>query len=352
MKHWLTRQLHRAWYGDSGWTKLLSPLERLYRDAAERERVKGLQQASQTTLDAPLIVVGNLTAGGTGKSPVVAALADFLQHHGYRPGILSRGYGASVTDKPSLVTADSSPSDWGDEPVMLARQTGCAVVVDRNRVRGAKYLIENCLVNLVICDDGLQHYRLPRDIEVLVLDGDRGLGNGHLLPVGPLREAPDRWRQVDFLLCHGESDRLPDELQRRLAGCFRLQPLGWQSLRDGSSVPVKPAPVSGEVTAVSGIGNPDRFHATLARLGLTPAPKVFADHHDFSRKDFERITADRPVVMTAKDAVKCSAIYAAASSDTLPDAWALQVSAQLPDSFLQALLARLKKLQEKGAASA
>lgn len=349
MKLWLTRKLHSAWYGESGWTRLLSPLEKIYRDAAERERVKGQQLASQTALGALVIVVGNLTAGGTGKSPVVAALAVYLQNQGYRPGILSRGYGASVSDKPSLVTSDSDPADWGDEPVMLARQVGCAVVVDRNRVRGARYLIENCLVNLVICDDGLQHYRLPRDIEVMVLDGDRGLGNGHLLPVGPLREMPDRWRQADFLLCHGETDRLPHDIRQRLAASFRLQPVGWQSLRDGSVIPAKPCPVAGEVIALSGIGNPDRFHATLARLGLTPKPKTFADHHAFTRKDLEGLERGLPVVMTAKDAVKCAAIYAEADSQSLPDAWALQVSAQLPDGFLDALLARLNKLQAKGA---
>lgn len=349
MKGWLARQLQRAWYGESGWTRSLSPLERIYRNSAERERVKGQLAAESASVGAPVIVVGNLTVGGTGKSPVVAALAQYFQQQGYRPGILSRGYGANLPDKPTLVHQDSNPLDVGDEPVMLARQTGCALVVDRDRVRGANYLVDSCLVNLVICDDGLQHYRLPRDIEILVLDGTRGLGNQRLLPVGPLREPVDRWRTVDFLLCNGDSDGLPGDIRRRLHASFRLQPTGWLPLAGGDRLPLEMAPVQGEVIALSGIGNPERFHASLARLGLKPKPRSFGDHHRFQRKDLQQ-TGGLPVVMTSKDAVKCRQFYEAEPGlgDALPPAWALQVEARLPQAFLEGLSARVAGLVQKG----
>ena len=330
----------------------MSPLEKLYRNAAERERVKGQLEAASRSVNAPVVVVGNLTAGGTGKSPVVAALAHYFQQLGYRPGILSRGYGASLPDKPTLVSSSSDPQQVGDEPVMLAQQTGCALVVDRDRVRGAQYLVNSCLANLVICDDGLQHYRLPRDIEILVLDGDRGLGNQRLLPVGPLREPVDRWRRVDFLLCNGDADGLPGDIRQRLHASFRLQPTGWLPLAGGESLPLQPAPVSGEVVAVSGIGNPGRFHSTLARMGLKPTPRAFADHHRFQHKDLAR-NGGLPVVMTAKDAVKCRQFYTGSSAleDELPAAWALQVAAELPPEFLQQVAARVQQIEQKGVPS-
>ena len=326
----------------------MKPLERWYAHAALNEKLKSQSLVNGTILAAPVIVVGNLTVGGTGKSPVVAALVKTFSEAGFRPGILSRGYGAKGVKQPLVVLPDMDVSIAGDEPLMLAQSTGAAVVVDTNRLRGARYLIESCLVDLVICDDGLQHYRLPRDIEILLIDSRRGLGNGRLLPVGPLREPADRIRRVNYVLSNGITTDLDAALARKVDAEVHVQPSGWMNLHTGEVLPLHPAPVKGDVLAVSGIGNPARFYRTLTLLGLSVTQREFADHHSFSPADLQS-KRGLSLVMTAKDAVKCRHFYL--QDPSLPPAWALLVKAELPQVFTDTLIHQVRALVTKSGRS-
>ncbi|KAA0011399.1 tetraacyldisaccharide 4'-kinase [Billgrantia pellis] len=325
-----------AAYGNAAWLKLLRPLEALYRRAMKR-RAAAYRQGKRAVwhADVPVIVVGNLTLGGTGKSPLVAWLARHLSERGWRPGIVSRGYGGRAgqgAGYPLHVTAHTRIAESGDEPRMLARQTGLPVVVDPERPRGARALLEmGC--DLVISDDGLQHLALGRDIELVVVDGRRGFGNGRCLPAGPLREPLSRLSEVDAVLINGKPTFEPPVG----AWSFRLAPVRWRSLEADRRCPVMPLPFSGPVHAVAGIGNPDRFFATLKELGMEVRPHALPDHHRFTAAD---LTFDdgRPVVMTAKDAEKCRDLAP-------PGSWVLEVEAEPMPAFVEWLDQRLSGLR-------
>lgn len=322
------------------------PLVPLYRRAALKEKVRGQIAAQNSPLTIPVVVVGNITAGGTGKSPVVIKLARELRARGYKPGVLSRGYGAKLDDQPRRVEIEDCAKDVGDEPLMMANSLrdleNLPVVVDRDRLRGARYLQKECAVDVVICDDGLQHYGLPRDIEIVVLDAERGLGNGLLIPAGPLRESVERLDSVDYVLCNGQKDKLAERLQTRVDFEFSVRPSAWQNLISAGKRQLNDNPVFGKVLALSAIGNPGRFHQSLQSLGLEPLVKVFPDHHAFTESDF-KFTAEEsalPLVMTAKDAVKCREF----ASDTEAERshwWILEVEAELPQTFLDELSEKL-----------
>ena len=193
-----------SWYKDSGWTKLLSPLSSIYGNLSMQRREKFL--SNQSTLwqpPVPIVVVGNISVGGTGKTPVTLALIEYLKSLGYTPGVVSRGYGGKALSYPYQVMSDSSAAHSGDEPLLIKQRTNCCVVVDPDRVAAAKYLLEVSDCDLIISDDGLQHYALVRHIELAIVDGERGLGNGRLLPAGPLREPAQRLGEVDFVLVNG-----------------------------------------------------------------------------------------------------------------------------------------------------
>ncbi len=318
------------------------PLLPLYRRSALQVKLRGEISAANNPLSIPVVVVGNITVGGTGKSPVVVSLVRELQKRGYRPGVLSRGYGAKVSDAPQVIAEQDSAELVGDEPLMMCQAlTDVPVVVDRDRCRGAHYLQSICGVDLVICDDGLQHYALPRDIEILVLDAERGLGNGQLIPVGPLRETPDRLQSVDYVLANGPSAKLPAELVEKIDFEFSVAPKCWRNLLSGEAFGLDEAPLSGRVLAVSAIGNPARFHKSLFSLGLQAVAVDFPDHHQFKPADFDfpQEQANLPLVMTAKDAVKCHAF-------AKPDWWVLDVEAQLPESFVEPFIRQLDSLLE------
>jgi tetraacyldisaccharide 4'-kinase len=278
-----------------------------------------------TAVGAPVIVVGNISVGGTGKTPLVACLVELLREAGYKPGIISRGYGGHSNEWPRHVTTDSDPVEVGDEPVLLAQRCRCPIVVGPDRVAAAKALFARYDCNVIISDDGLQHYRLKRDIEIAVVDGLRRLGNGACLPAGPLREPPSRLREVDFVIGNGAA-----------RGHEYLM-----SLRGDTAVnlvdPCITATLAGfrrtTVHAVAGIGDPGRFfdHLRHARLRLIKHP--FPDHHPFSPEDL-RFPQDLPVLMTEKDAIKCRAF---ASENW----WVAPVSAQLDPEFEEQLLRRL-----------
>ena len=281
---------------------------------------------------APVIVVGNLTAGGSGKTPLVMALVGLLRERGFRPGVISRGYGRRTRGL-YVVDADSDAAEVGDEPLMIARQCGVPVAVSEWRADAATALLSRGECNLLIADDGLQHYGLARDIEIAVIDGQRGFGNGWLLPAGPLREPLSRLQRCDFAVVNGDSP--PDLPATPPAATMRLSLMPPRSLASGESrawSEFREQPVH----AVAGIGNPQRFFAQLEALGLTVRRHPFSDHHAFSADDL-RFSEAGPLLMTAKDAIKCR--------DIAPDdSWVIDVETALPDDFSDALLARLDAL--------
>ncbi len=308
---------------------LLLPLGWLFRAiSAVRRLAYARGWLSAWRAPVPVIVIGNITVGGTGKTPLALALVERLRAAGWRPGIVSRGYGGQA-DYPARVDAASPASVVGDEPLLLARRSGVPVVVDPLRARGVRHLLAGSDCNLVVCDDGLQHYALARDIEIAVIDGQRGLGSGLPLPAGPLREPPSRLASVDFCVING--DWLARSPRPEAGVTMTLAAAPWLPVTAAGEGAQPPAP--GPVHAVAGIGHPPRFFALLERLGYQPLPHAFPDHHAYSAGDLE-FTPPLPLVMTEKDAVKCAGLAPA-------NTWFVPVQAMLPESFWQALLTRL-----------
>lgn len=310
-----------AWYGKARWTLWLLPLALLYR-VVSNLRALWLKNFGQKKIPVPVIVVGNITVGGTGKTPLLIALVTHLQKRGLKPGVVSRGYGGRSEEYPLLLNEQTRAQESGDEPLTIFQRTGCPVCVGSDRVASAHKLIAaGC--NILLSDDGLQHYRLGRDIEIVVVDGIRGFGNGFSLPVGPLRESVARLASVDLIVVNSanSSPAIPYTFHT-----MSMQPVALQSLTDSKTEVFFPA---GEaVHAVAGIGNPERFFTTLRQLQWQPVPHVFPDHHDYEASDFQ-FAETLPVVMTEKDAVKCRAF-------AKDDWFFLQVAAVLPNDFFTA----------------
>ncbi|SIS76131.1 tetraacyldisaccharide 4'-kinase [Neptunomonas antarctica] len=323
--------LEKAWYSGARWPWLLLPLEKLFITVSRYRRRK--HQLQQWQAPVPVIVVGNINIGGTGKSPLVIALIQLLREQGYQPGVVSRGYAAHPSEYPFTVLSSSTPSEAGDEPLMIVQRTAVPLVIDPNRVRACQQLLKTQCCDIIISDDGLQHYAMGRDVEIVVIDGKRGLGNGHCLPVGPLRELPERLNQVDMVVVNGVGGfHVDNAIQMQLAATALV------SLTDGQSDAVTVVD-SVRVHAVAGIGNPDRFYDTLRQAGFNPIEHSFPDHHAYQLTDvvFDDLL---PVIMTEKDAVKCRHLPITAST------YYLKVEAQLPPEFkkqLQLLLRNLKK---------
>lgn len=275
-------------------------------------------------LDVPVIVIGNLTVGGTGKTPLVTWLAQFLKEHGYRPGLVARGYGGKATHWPQTVTPDSDPALVGDEPVLLARATGCPMVVAPDRVAAARALLAEHDCNVILSDDGLQHYALGRDIEIAVIDGERRFGNGHCLPAGPLREPARRLKEIDLIVSNGAARQGEFAMQMHTGEANNLVSGERRALETFRGQPVH---------AVAGIGNPTRFFTALRDAGLTIEPHTFPDHHAYRPEDLAFGAA--PVLMTEKDAVKCRHFAQA-------NLWAVGTQVDLPDGFGARVLTRLR----------
>lgn len=282
----------------------------------------------------PVIVVGNITVGGSGKTPLVIWLARHLQARGWRPAVITRGYGRKGRGT-VRVDAASNPTLAGDEPVLIAAATTCPVVVDAQRARAARIAVEECAADIVLADDGLQHYALARDIEIAVIDGERGCGNGWCLPAGPLREPMQRLGSVDFRLVQSARASTPDFY-------FYLQPQVFAAVDGRGEERVLSAFQGQRVHAVAGIGNPKRFFAVLTGLGIDCDERAFADHHAFGANDLAFGDA-LPVIMTAKDAVKCRAF-------ARPHWWYLRTDVVVDPAFIAALDARLSQLSQHPAA--
>lgn len=278
----------------------------------------------QQQLAVPVIVVGNITVGGTGKTPLLIALVKHLQARGWQPGVISRGYGGSAPHYPFLLSANTSVAEAGDEPLSIFQLTGCAVCVGADRVASAR-LLQQQGCNILLSDDGLQHYRLGRALEIAVIDGQRGFGNNFCLPVGPLRESSKRLREVDLVVVNGASQAVLPKLSE--VHQMTILARHWVRVKDDEQLPRNYFPPATAVHAVAGIGNPERFYQTLRALKLDVHSHDFPDHHAYAEQDFD-FAEQLPVVMTAKDAVKCRDFARA-------DWYSLVIDADLPERFWQ-----------------
>ena len=298
----------------------------------------------------PVVVVGNVTVGGTGKTPTVLGLVRLLQQAGYRPGIVSRGYGGTGPF-PMLVATDSKPEVCGDEPVMLAKLSGVPVAVAPKRADAVRLLLaenqglKEKQIDIVIADDGLQHYALGRDIEIAVVDGERGLGNGWRLPAGPLRESARRLRKVDWVIVNGAEfttvgqygERLKLKPQQRSAKmvAMQLEPAGWHRVTDHKEIDT---PTGENALAIAGIGNPERFFKVVMDQAIDlQETRVFPDHYQYVANDFYNVSNSTPILMTEKDAVKCAAF-------ARPHWYYLKVVARFSNHFEAQFLARVAQL--------
>lgn len=348
LAHFIRSSIERQWYGKPTWLWAFAPLVPLFSFLSKRRRKK--LEAQNEVLPVPIIVVGNITAGGTGKTPFVIALCEQLKHAGWKPAVISRGY-ASQSDGLAVVDDTLAPHDsarrFGDEPTLIARQTACQVVVSADRLAAARYAIEQLKCDLVVSDDGLQHYRLPRQLEFAVVDAKRCMGNTYLMPIGPLREAPSRLNEVDFIILNGQLDntacRAALPAQNTPVFAMQLVPLHWRNIATGEIVALKVFDFQNAV-ALAGIGNPQRFQDTLKDLGFLGAFYAFPDHHSFVAADLVFAEGKR-VVMTAKDAVKCE-VFCHGGEPLIKDAWCLDVVAELSDEASEQISTRCERLKK------
>ena len=319
----LADTLVEAWYGNRRSPWWTWPLAWLYGAlTALRRGLYHLGVLRRVRLPVPVIVIGNLTAGGTGKTPLTIALAEALHARGFRPGVVSRGHGGRQRE-PMLLGESPDPAAVGDEPCLI-RGCGVPVAVGRDRPAAAQLLVaDGC--DVLIADDGLQHYRLARDVEICVIDGVRRFGNGHLLPAGPLREPLRRLARVDLRVCNSGTPQ---------AGEYPMQLAGGAVVSlDGLRMQPLAAFAGQRVHAVAAIGNPARFFASLRDADIVVTEHAFPDHHAFAADELD-FGDTLPVLMTDKDAVKCRAF-------TRPNWWRVPVRAELPAEFFDAVLARL-----------
>ena len=328
-----TERLVAAWYAPrlTPLTAALLPLSLMFSAvAAIRRWVYRAGIAHAASLPVPVIVVGSILAGGVGKTPLTRALAAALKNTGWRPGIVSRGYGGSNV-RPRAVTPGDDPAEVGDEPLLLAHDA-LPVWIGRDRVEAARALLAahpEC--DVILADDGLQHYALRREFEIAVIDGARGFGNGRMLPSGPLREPPSRLDRVDALVRLTTEDEPSPVIDSGRETAMSYEPLPWRNLRQADAIADPAQWRAGALHAVAGIGNPARFFALLHRLGFDPVCHPFPDHYRYARADlaFPDATA---ILMTEKDAVKCAGF-----ADTR--CWYLPVRARIDP----ALIARVER---------
>jgi tetraacyldisaccharide 4'-kinase len=320
------RRIEQLWYSDTSWSLSLQPLAWVFSMGVAARRWayrRGVLRSQR--IGVPVIVVGNITVGGTGKTPLVGWLVGRLKAEGFRPAIASRGYGGRPQASPASVTVDSAAEQVGDEPLLLSRLTGVPVAVCPDRVAAARQLVAGG-ADVIVADDGLQHYALARDFEIVVIDGVRRLGNDRMLPAGPLREPAERLREADLVMVNGGATGAGElGFTLRHGDAVALQGDSRRSLYDFAGL---------DAWVVAGIGHPERFLAELRNSGLRPNAVNVPDH---GRVDLGSIRArsDWPILMTAKDAVKYE-------HDNCPDAWYVPVEVEMPVHVEAAVMAKVR----------
>jgi tetraacyldisaccharide 4'-kinase len=310
--------IQKIWYGKAYLALPLIPLSWIFRAAAALRREcykRGILRSY--SLPVPVIIVGNISVGGTGKTPLLIYLAELLRVAGRRPGIVSRGYGGQSAHWPRRVYRNSDPTDVGDEAILIAERTGCPVAVGPRRADAAQLLLENQECDMILSDDGLQHYALQRTLEIAVIDGERRFGNGYCLPAGPLREPVSRLNSVDLTVCNGRSGNRGEYLMQ-IHGNIAL------NLSTGESQPLSYF-VGRPCHAFAGIGNPQRFFELLQDAGISCETHIFPDHYAYRRADID-FPDGAPVLMTEKDAVKCRRFRKG-------NFWYIPAKAELPKTF-------------------
>lgn len=322
--------IERIWSGSSLVYLLLLPLSWLYGLVSGLIRFSyrcGLRKSWRAPV--PVVIVGNLTAGGNGKTPMVIWLVEQLQQRGYRVGVVSRGYGGKSAVYPLVLDAQTTTRQAGDEPVLIFQRTGAPVAISPKRAEAVQALLNQGELDLIITDDGLQHYALQRDFELVVIDGVRRFGNGWWLPAGPMRERVSRLKTVDACVANGGVAQ-PGEI------AMKLQAQDAVNIASGERRPAIELP---HVVAMAGIGHPPRFFATLEKLGVEVEREVaFADHQEYNHGQLAALaTQGQTLLMTEKDAVKCRAF-------AQPDWWYLPVEAVLPTEQAEQLLQGIQKL--------
>ncbi|MEQ3660912.1 MAG: tetraacyldisaccharide 4'-kinase [Glaciecola sp.] len=329
--------LQKAWFSERKWVYLLLPLSTLfYLLSALRRLAFRLGLLSSGKPAAKVIIVGNISVGGNGKTPTVIAIAKHLSSKGYSCGILSRGYGGDQTEFPYHVKSTDEPSLVGDEPALISRRLSCPVVIDPVRRRGADYLSTTLSCDVIICDDGLQHYALKRDFEIVVMDG-RGIGNGFLLPAGPLRETQKRLKNVDVIVHNSElvPSCISQELKSKTVQ-MRLRATRWVNVKSGQiSDNIREKSTLNQCSALAGIGDPKRFFSTLKALEIECSELLpFPDHHQFTNHDLP----NNMVLMTEKDAVKIKPF-------AHDNCWYLEVEGDIEALFFEKIEQKLNSVQ-------
>ena len=331
------KRLDYYWYSQNAIAWLLLPLSWLFcaiviiRRSLYRSKI-----LASSKLQRPVIVIGNITVGGTGKTPLLIALCELLKERGYNPGVISRGYttntGSGVIDGVHQVNGKDTAEQVGDEPLLIVQRTHCPVVVGQNRAAAGRYLLDNNPCDIVLSDDGLQHYKLQRDIELAVVDSSRKFGNGFCIPAGPLREPVKRLDSVDIVVTHntgvaGDNDAVFELFFENLTNIYTSETRTLEEFK------------SSKCHAVAGIGHPRRFFNQLKSSGMDIIEHAFPDHYSYKIDDLA-FGDDSPIIMTEKDAVKCRNLG-------LENIWAIPVTARLSKSLESRILASIEKLNHE-----
>jgi tetraacyldisaccharide 4'-kinase len=357
------RILTRLWYSKNPWIFVLLPLSYIYLSAFKIHKLLyALNIKKIFKSPVPVIGIGNITVGGTGKTPFTIELAKLLLHAGYKPGIISRGYKGRAKEFPKPVTAKSDPDLVGDEPVLIAQRTNCPVVVAPKRSEAVMMLLRDYECDVILADDGLQHHALNKDMEIILIDAKRQYGNGFCLPAGPLREPISRLSSATFLVASGSSAKQDDTRSSVASGSSAKQDDTRSSVANGSSAKqgyttflkldkiynlknhhlnFTPSYYQNKtIHAISGIGHPEQFFESLRNLGLNIIEHSFPDHHRFQKKEFMFCKNDDIVIMTEKDAVKCHHF----ATDNY---WVLSVNAVISEPFIRDFMVKIKELIKK-----
>ncbi len=321
--------VEKLWYSKNIFSILLLPFSYLYLIFYSLHRLLYRLKIKKIFYSPiPVIGVGNITVGGTGKTPFTIELSNILLREGYRPGIVSRGYKGKSKYYPRIVTMDCDPSLVGDEPALIRMKTNCPVVIAPKRSQAIRLLIEKYDCNVIILDDGLQHHALHKDFEIMLMDEARKFGNGFCLPAGPLREPLDRISRLDFLIIHGKSTDSLYSMSLKAENFYNLldTSITWNSQLFKNKI----------IYAVAGIGHPKRFFTSLQSLGLQFIEKIFPDHHNYKEKDLIFCKREDLLIMTEKDAIKCKQF-------AKENYWVLPVSCEINTKFIEDFLKKLKR---------